>query len=54
MLLFQFDFKHDSVTINGDMDLNMGGPLVNAAAVIGHNGWLAGQNKDSSVQEQWY
>lgn len=36
------DFKHDAVTLNADVDLNAAGPLVNAAAVIGHNGWLAG------------
>ena len=36
------EFKHEACTVNADVDLNMGGPMVNAAAVIGHNGWLAG------------
>ena len=30
------------VTLNSDVDINLGGPLVNASAVIGHQGWLAG------------
>ena len=30
------------MTLNSDVDLNLGGPLVNASAVIGHQGWLAG------------
>jgi len=36
------EYKHDLVSINSDVDLNLGGPLVNASAVIGHQGWLAG------------
>merc|ERR1712038_2100317 len=36
------EFKKDMVSLNADMDLNMAGPLVNAAAVVGHQGWLAG------------
>ena len=28
--------------MNSDVDLNLGGPLVNASAVVGHQGWLAG------------
>jgi len=36
------EYKHDMCTANADVDLNMGGPMVNAAAVVGHNGWLAG------------
>ena len=30
------------MTLNSDVDINLGGPLVNASAVIGHQGWLAG------------
>lgn len=30
------------ITLNTDVDINPSGPLVNAAAVVGHNGWLAG------------
>jgi len=36
------EYKHDLVTINSDVDLNLGGPLVNTSAVVGHKGWLAG------------
>jgi len=36
------DLKHDVATISADCDINMAGPLINAAAVIGHKGWLAG------------
>jgi len=36
------EYKHDLVTVNSDVDLNLGGPLVNASAVVGHKGWLAG------------
>jgi voltage-dependent anion channel protein 2 len=36
------DYKHDMVTVAADMDLNLGGPVVNASAVVGHQGWLAG------------
>ena len=28
--------------MNSDVDINLGGPLVNASAVVGHKGWLAG------------
>ncbi len=36
------EFKHNSACVNADVDLNVGGPLVNAAAVVTHDGWLAG------------
>jgi len=36
------EYKHDLVTLNSDVDINLGGPLVNASAVVGHQGWLAG------------
>lgn len=36
------ELKQDAVTVNSDVDLNLGGPVVNASAVIGHNGWLVG------------
>ena len=35
-------YKHDLVTLNSDVDINLSGPLVNASAVIRHQGWLAG------------
>ena len=36
------EYKQDLVTIAADMDLNMAGPVVNASAVVGHQGWLGG------------
>lgn len=36
------EFKNDVCAANCDVDLNMAGPLVKAAAVFGYNGWLAG------------
>lgn len=36
------EYKHDAVTVNADVDINPGGPLVNAGAVVGHKGWLLG------------
>jgi len=36
------EYKHDLVSLNSDVDINLGGPLVNASAVIGNQGWLAG------------
>merc|ERR1712111_196881 len=35
-------YKQDMVTLNADVDLNLGGPTVNASAVVGHQGWLGG------------
>ena len=32
----------DYLNINGDMDLDFGGPTVNAAAVLGYGKWVAG------------
>jgi len=36
------EYKHDTFSANADVDLNLGGPVINASAVVGHNGWLAG------------
>jgi len=35
-------YKADAFNVNCDMDYNGGSPLVNAAAVLAHQGWLAG------------
>lgn len=35
-------FLHDSVAVNADVNLNLSGPLINASAVVGYQGWLAG------------
>lgn len=37
------EYKHDLVSLSGDVDLNLqGGPLVNAAAVLGHGPYTVG------------
>ncbi|XP_065158279.1 voltage-dependent anion-selective channel-like isoform X1 [Atheta coriaria] len=35
-------FTNDMVAVNADVDINQDGPIINAAAVIGYQGWLAG------------
>ncbi|KAB0793489.1 hypothetical protein PPYR_13109 [Photinus pyralis] len=35
-------FQHDLCSLNCDVDLDMAGPLIQASAVVGHQGWLAG------------
>ena len=37
------EYKQDMVTLTADMDLNLAGPTINASAVAGHQGWLAGK-----------
>jgi len=36
------EFVHDYVHLNSDVNLDLAGPLVNASAVFGYQGWLAG------------
>jgi len=40
--LLKAQYKHDLLTLVTDMDLNMDGPTINGAAVVGHQGILAG------------
>lgn len=35
-------YARDYININGDMDLDFGGPTVNTAAVLGYGKWVAG------------
>ena len=42
------EYKQDMVTLTADVDLNLGGPLVNASAVVGHQGWLGGTFTNSN------
>ena len=44
------EYKQDLVTIAADMDLNMAGPVVNASAVVGHQGWLGGNFDKKKIQ----
>lgn len=36
------EMKTSPATLTLDTDLNLGGPIINTSAVIGHAGWLAG------------
>lgn len=36
------EYTHDYVHLNSDVNLDLAGPLVNASAVFGYQGWLAG------------
>jgi len=38
---FKVEWEHENVKINGDMSLDAG-PILNLAAVAGHQGWLVG------------
>jgi len=40
--LLKAEMKTNPATLTIDTDLNLGGPLVNTSAVVGHAGWLAG------------
>lgn len=39
---FKTEFKHEVVSVNLDVDLDVGAPVVHGASVVGYNGWLAG------------
>nr|CAD7444217.1 unnamed protein product [Timema bartmani] len=46
-------FQNESVALNCDVDLNLSGPIVQASAVLGYNGWLAGyQSKFDSQRSK--
>jgi voltage-dependent anion channel protein 2 len=38
--ILKSEFKHDSVSVNADVDLNAG-PVVHGSAVAGYLGWMA-------------
>lgn len=48
--LIKSAFVNERVALNADFDLNSNGPLVNGAAVVGYQGWLAGYNAAFDVQ----
>ncbi|XP_071453386.1 non-selective voltage-gated ion channel VDAC2-like [Hetaerina americana] len=35
-------YKHESIALNMDVNLDLGGPIINGSSVVGYNGWLAG------------
>lgn len=40
--ILKASYKHDYFSVSSDVDLNPAGPVVNACAVLGYEGWLAG------------
>jgi len=42
------EYKHDTASINADVDLNAG-PAINGSAVCGYQGWLAGYQMSFDV-----
>lgn len=39
---FKSAYSHESVRLDGDVNVDLAGPLINASAVVGYQGWLAG------------
>ncbi|KAG1679754.1 Voltage-dependent anion-selective channel protein 2 [Nymphon striatum] len=39
---FKATYKHDYLVLDTDVDFNIAGPILNACAVLGFEGWLAG------------
>lgn len=47
---FKVAFGHDHVKIDSDVNLDLAGPLINASAVLGYEGWLAGYQSAFDTQ----
>lgn len=39
---FKTAYSHERVRLDGDVNVDLAGPLINASAVVGYQGWLAG------------
>jgi len=44
-------YGHDLVQVNSDVNLDLAGPLINASAVVGWEGWLAGYQTAFDTQK---
>jgi len=44
-------YGHDLVQVNSDVNLDLAGPVVNASAVVGYEGWLAGYQTAFDTQK---
>ncbi|CAG4960125.1 unnamed protein product [Parnassius apollo] len=44
-------FANDTVAVNTNLDLDMAGPIVDVAAVLKYQGWLAGTNAQFDTQK---
>ncbi|KAI4457157.1 voltage-dependent anion-selective channel [Holotrichia oblita] len=45
-------FQNENVAFNADMDVDRNGPLIQASAVIGYQGWLAGYQTAFDTQNK--
>lgn len=45
-------FQNESVALNADMDLDRNGPVIQASAVVGYQGWLAGYQTAFDTQNK--
>jgi len=39
---FKVGYGHENIKIDADVNIDLNGPLINASAVLGYEGWLAG------------
>jgi len=44
-------YSHDLVQVNSDVNLDLAGPVINASAVVGYEGWLAGYQTAFDTQK---
>jgi len=44
-------YGHDLVQVNSDVNLDLAGPVINASAVVGWEGWLAGYQSAFDTQK---
>lgn len=39
---FKTAYSHERVRLDGDVNIDLAGPLINASGVVGYQGWRAG------------
>lgn len=39
---FKTSYAHERVRLDGDVNVDLAGPLINASGVVDYQGWLAG------------
>lgn len=47
---FKVAYGHENVKIDSDVNVDLNGPLINASAVLGYEGWLAGYQSAFDTQ----
>lgn len=48
---FKVAYGHENVKIDSDVNVDLAGPLINASAVLGYQGWLAGYQTAFDTQK---